>query len=86
MVEVENAVPGKASGTTPALWWVDLGWLPDTYPATLSLPLLNRTEEEEKRKKSSWVEIKTGRSLTSYCHGQNRLDSQKSNLIYCQLK
>jgi len=27
--------------------------------------------------KTSWVEIKTGRSLTSHCHRQNRLSSGK---------
>jgi len=35
--------------------------------------------------KSLWVEIRIGRSLTSYRHGKNRLDMGKMNLIYCQL-
>jgi len=33
------------------LWQVDLGWLPDAHPAALSLPLLNRTGEENKMEK-----------------------------------
>jgi len=43
----------------------DLDQLPDTHPAALSLPLLERTEGEnnmeERPKKRSWVEIKSGR-------------------------
>ena len=35
--------------------------------------------------KSSWTEIRTVRSLTSYHHGQNRLAFEKINLIDCQL-
>lgn len=31
--------------------WVDLSQLPDAYPAALSLPLLDRTGGEEKKKK-----------------------------------
>lgn len=30
------------------MWWVDFGWLLVLYQATLSLPLLNRTGEENK--------------------------------------
>jgi len=29
-----------------ALWQIDLGWLADAYPAALSVPFLNRTEEK----------------------------------------
>lgn len=35
---------------------------------------------------NSWVKIRTGKSLTYYLHGQNRLDMDKINFIYCQLK
>jgi len=31
--------------------WADLGQLPDAHPVTLSLPLINKTEEENKIKK-----------------------------------
>jgi len=34
--------------------------------------------------KGSWVEIRTGRSLTNYHHRQNRIDLRKINLIYYQ--
>ena len=45
--------------------------------AALSLPLLNWTGGENKTK-GSRVEIRTGRSLTNYRHGQNRLDLGKN--------
>lgn len=41
--------------------------------------------QEERIKLSLWTDTKTGRSYTSYCHGQNR-PSCKCNLIYCQLR
>jgi len=42
--------------------------------------------EEKIGWKSSWVETKTGRSLTSYHQRQNRLNLVKIYLIYSQLK
>lgn len=33
------------------MWWVNLGWLSDANLATLSLPLVNRTEGENNIKK-----------------------------------
>ena len=45
--------------------------------AALSLPLLNWAGGENKTK-GSWVEIRTGRSLTNYRHRQNRLDLGKN--------
>lgn len=42
---------------------MDFCQLPDPYPDAHSLPLLNRTGEENKI--SSWVKMKTGRSLTN---------------------
>lgn len=65
------------------LWWIDLGQLPDTHPAALSLPLLNRTGEKI-RWKTSWVKRNAGRLLTNCCHSQNRLVLEKNNLMYCQ--
>lgn len=38
------------------------------------------------RCKNSWVKIRTGKSLTYYHHGQNRLNLEKINFIFCQLK
>jgi len=37
--------------------WVDLDWPPGASQAALSLPLLSRTEGENKMK-NSWIEIK----------------------------
>jgi len=54
------------------VWWRDLGWLPVPHPAALFLPLLHGTGEK-RRWRSSWVTMGTGRSLTSYRHGQNKL-------------
>lgn len=36
---------------------------------------------EKIRRKSLWVEIKAGRSLTSYCGGSNSFDSWKINFL-----
>lgn len=33
------------------VWWINLGWVPDTHPATFSLTLLNRAGEGNKMKK-----------------------------------
>lgn len=49
-------------------------------PATLPLPLLNSTGEKI-RCKSSWAEIKAGRSLTTYHHGKNRRHLRKICVI-----
>lgn len=43
-----------------------------THPATISLSLLDKIWEENTMK-VSWVELRTGRSHTSYCHRLNRL-------------
>lgn len=41
------------------MWWVDLGRLPDTHPAALSLPFLNKVWGENKiEKKPLWVTLK----------------------------
>lgn len=61
-------------------WGVDLVWLLDVQPATLSFPLLNRIGEENMMK-SSWAEVRMGRSLTNYHHGQRRLNLGKINLF-----
>jgi len=33
------------------VWWVDLGWMPGTHQATLSLPLLSWTGERKRNKR-----------------------------------
>ena len=48
------------------LWWINLGCLPGALQAALLLALCQ-----------SWIKIRTRRSLTSYRHGQNRLDLEK---------
>lgn len=63
------------------LWWIDLGQLPDTHPAALSLPLLNWTRDRIRWKTSK---RNAGRLLTNCCHSQNRLVLGKNNLMYCQ--
>lgn len=60
------------------LWQADVGWLSDAHPAALSLSI---GWGEKIRCKSLWVEIKAGRSLTSYCGGSNSLDLWKINLL-----
>ena len=37
--------------TENTVWWLNLGQLPDTYPAVLSLPLLHRIGGENKMEK-----------------------------------
>lgn len=61
-------------------WWVDHVWLPDAHPAALSLPS-STGQREKTRWKSSWSEIKTGKSLANCPCGQNRLDLEKINLL-----
>ena len=58
-----------------------LPWCQVPTKAALSLPLLSWTRERNIMK-GSWVEIRTGRSLTNYCHWQNKLDLGKMNLNY----
>ena len=66
------------------LWWVDLAWLTSVHQATLSFLPLNKTGGYKIQQKSLWVKIRTKRSLTNYCHRQNRLNL--GQLIYCQSK
>ena len=57
------------------------------HQAILLLSLLSRTTGESKEKQTiSWVELRTRRSLTNYCHRQTTLNLGSTNLIYCQLK
>lgn len=61
-------------------------WLAKLHHAAFSLPLLSSPREENMtEKKPSWVEIRTGKSLSKCCHGQNRLNVSEINVIYCLL-
>lgn len=63
-------------------WIIDLGWLPDTYPAARLFSLLNMTEEENVRKL-----IDKDREIPrSHCRRQNSLDLEKIDFIYYPLK
>jgi len=52
------------------LWWFHS----ETTPQPLSHSLSSKKDEERNMvEKISKFEIRAGRSLTNYCHGQNRL-------------
>lgn len=63
------------------LWWVDPGWVQDTIKAVLSLPSTNGWGEKNIMK-VSWVQDQE-RSLTDYCHKQNRLTLGILIEFYC---
>lgn len=48
-----------------------INWMPGATKAALSLPF-SAGQRRENIMKGSWVKIRTRRSLTSCCHGQNR--------------
>jgi len=54
-------------------WWVGLGWLPGPHPATLSLPLLNRTGGENKTEKLV-CQVKDRETTYNYPHRKNCID------------
>lgn len=57
-------------------------WWAGGFPANCSsLPCLKRSLVGRMKHKSTCIKIKTGRSLTSYCHGQSRLNLRKNNLL-----
>lgn len=62
--------------------WDELAWPRAKLPPRLSFTTLPQKDRGRKwDQKSSWEKMKTGRSLTSYRHGQNRLDLRKINLL-----
>lgn len=64
------------------LWWNDLRWVPDAYPAALSLPILNRTWEKIRRKR--WqVEINTVEYENQKLHVEAKQKSICSPLPIC---
>ena len=57
-------------------------WPTARWPPGCCLQCSSSARQGERiRRKSSWVKIKTGRSFTSYCHGQNRLALREKNLL-----
>lgn len=63
------------------MWWVTLGQKPEAHLGAHSFLLLKEDRREKIALKSSWLEIKTAISLTSYCHVQNRLPLVKIKLM-----
>jgi len=63
-------------GLWKEMWWVELGWMPGAHQTALSLHFLNRSRGENTTK-SSEAKIRTGTSLSNYCHGRNRLNLGK---------
>lgn len=67
------------------MWLFNLGWPPGAHADVLSLPFLNSMGEENQMKK--FVGQDKDRKITYLLHhGQNRLNLEKINFIYCQLK
>lgn len=65
-------LPIPAEPVSSAPWWADFGQLPGAHPATLLLPLLKRTWEENRMR--NLIGQHKERLLTDYHHGQNKLD------------
>lgn len=82
-------------GRTPLFWlgigvhFADSGGLNLTVCQVPTLPCSVSPSSighgEKIRWKSSWVKIRTGRSLINYCHIRTRFDLRMIGLIYCQL-
>lgn len=69
---------------TWALGWVCLA-KGQTPTQALSHYPSSRGQGEKIRSKNSWVKMRTERSLTTYCHGQNRLNLRKINLLLIKI-
>jgi len=67
-----------------SMWWVGPGWTPGGPESRSITPLLSWTGERKYNKRIMGQDKGRGRSLSSYCHGQNRLSLGKMKLIYCQ--
>lgn len=71
------------------MWWASLGKQPNSHPTAHSLsPSVGRVEEWKQWQEGweiSCVEMKTGRSLTTYHYTQNNLDLGKINFIKTNL-
>jgi len=66
---IQKAVTSACGGLTLAGFQVPV-------KAALSLPY-SGGQGRQNITKGSWVEIRTGRSLTNYCHRKNRLNLGK---------
>jgi len=67
------------------LFWFGLDKCQVPTKTALSLPPLNWTGKRKYDEKLMGQDKDRERSLTNYCHGQNRLNlGRKGSLIYCQ--
>lgn len=69
-VFVEGQPTGGKCCTCNLLWWADLGRKSGAHESCSITPRLDKGREG--MMKGSWMEIRTGRSFTSYCHGQKQ--------------
>lgn len=60
-------------------------WLATRCPPSHSITPPLQLDGEKTGWKNLWLEKRTGRLLTSYHHGQKRLNLGTIDLIYCQL-
>jgi len=64
-----------------SLWWADPGWTPGTHQSCSIIPLLSWTGEKKYNERLVGRDKDRERSLTNYCHRQNRLILGKINLL-----
>lgn len=75
--DCKEAPGARERSRSGSVWWFDLGWTPGAYQSHSISPLLNQTgERKDKKRLMDQVKGKE-RSLSSYCHGQNRLNFGK---------
>lgn len=65
------------------MWQADLGQLPNSRQAALTLLLLSRTGGVNKMKK---LRVKMRRVRSLICNWEKQIDLEEIKLIYCQLK
>jgi len=68
------------------VWWVDLGWLPQAYPAALSLPLLNRSGGEKKDEKAHGSRYIQGDNFIINGQNSTPLGKNRFNLFTIKIK
>ena len=56
------------------MWWVDPGWTPGAHQSHSITHLLSWTGERKHNERFMGQDKDRERSLTNYCHRQNRLD------------
>lgn len=65
------------------MWQADLGQLPNSHQAALTLLLLSTTGGVNKMKK---LRVKMRRVRSLICNWEKQIDLEEIKLIYCQLK